>query len=157
MMQPAFSVLLEPRSIAVALRHTDSVTEPRGLRLCRFAQVLRRDVSMLISRSMEMSITTAHNLLTQSWTADVKTLEIAIRQLTSRRLPANDCRVALFEVAGDRDLHVNVTHRHKTAAVKGWAGPAALPQGFVHNRTFGDMPPKAIVRRIREMVFSARF
>jgi hypothetical protein len=38
----------------------------------------------------------------------------------------------------------------------GWAGPAVLPQGFVHNRTFGAMPPNQIVRHIREMVFSAR-
>jgi hypothetical protein len=104
-----------------------------------------------------MGITTTRNLLTRSWTADVDTLEPAIRRLTSHRPLTNACRVALFEVAGDGDLHVNVTHHHQTAAVKGWAGPAVLPQGFVHNRTFGDVPPAEIVRRIREMVFSARF
>ncbi len=103
-----------------------------------------------------MNITTTRNLLTQSWTADVEALEIAIRGLTSRRPLTNDCRVALFEVVGDVNLHVNVTHRYETEAARGWAGPAVLPQGFVHNRTFGDMRPNQIVRRIREMVFSAR-
>jgi hypothetical protein len=103
-----------------------------------------------------MSITTTRSLLTRSWTADVDRLETAIGQLTSRRALTDNCRVALFEVAGDGDLHVNVTHRHQTRSPKGWAGPAVLPQGFVHNRTFGDVPPHQIVRHIREMVFSAR-
>jgi len=101
-------------------------------------------------------IITTHNLLTRSWTADVDALETAIGRLTSRRPLTDDCRVALFELSGDRNLHVNVTHRHLTQAPKGWAGPAELPQGFVHNRIFGDMPPKQIVRHIREMVFSSR-
>jgi hypothetical protein len=105
---------------------------------------------------MEMSITTTRNLLTRSWTADVDALEMAIGRLTSRRPLTNDCRVALFEVVGDGNLHINVTHRHQTQAPRGWAGPAVLPQGFVHNRTFDDMPPNQIVRHIREMVFSAR-
>jgi hypothetical protein len=105
---------------------------------------------------MAMNITTTRNLLTRTWTADVDALEIAIGRLTSRRPLTNDCRVALFEVVGDGNLHVNVTHRHETQAPSGWAGPADLPQGFVHNRTFGDMPPNQIVRHIREMVFSAR-
>jgi len=105
---------------------------------------------------MAMNITTTRNLLTRSWTADVNAVEIAIGRLTSRRPLTNDCRVALFEVTGDGDLHVNVTHRHETKAPSGWAGPAVLPQGFVHNRTFGDMPPTQIVRHIREMVYSER-
>jgi hypothetical protein len=105
---------------------------------------------------MEMSITTTRNLLTRSRTVDIDALETAIRRLTSRRPLTNDCSVALFEVVGDDALHVNVTHRHQTQAPRGWAGPAVLPQGFVHNRTFGDMPPNQIVRHIREMVFSAR-
>jgi len=105
---------------------------------------------------MAMNITTTRNLLTESWTADVDALEIAIGRLTSRRPLTNDCRVALFEVTGDGNLHVNVTHRHETQAPSGWAGPADLPQGFVHNRTFGDMPPNKIARHIRDMVFSAR-
>jgi hypothetical protein len=103
-----------------------------------------------------MTITTTRSLLTRSWTADVDALETAIGRLASRRPLTNDCRVALFEVTGDDNLHVNVTHRHETRAPRGWAGPAVLPQGFVHNRTFADMPPNQIVRHIREMVFSAR-
>ena len=103
-----------------------------------------------------MGITTTRNLLTGSWTADVDALETAIGRLTSHRPLTNDCRVALFEVVEDGDLHVNVTHRQKTQAARGWAGPGVLPQGFVHNRTFGDMPPNEIVRHIREMVFAAR-
>jgi hypothetical protein len=103
-----------------------------------------------------MSITTTRSLLTRSWTADVDAVETAIGRLTSPRRLTNDCRVALFEVVGDGNLHVNVTHRHKTQAPSGWAGPAVMPQGFVHNRTFGGMPPNQIVRHIREMVLSAK-
>jgi len=103
-----------------------------------------------------MNIITTRNLLTRSWTADVDAMETAIGRLTSRRPLTDACRVALFEVVGDDDLHVNVTHQHQTRAPKGWAGPAVLPQGFVHNRTFGDIPPNRIVHSIREMVFSAR-
>jgi len=103
-----------------------------------------------------MSITTTRNLRTRLWTADVDALEVAIGRLKSRGPLTDDCRVALFEVIGDGDLHVNVTHQHQTQAPKGWAGPAVLPQGFVHNRTFGDVPPNQIVRYIREMVYSDR-
>jgi hypothetical protein len=105
---------------------------------------------------MDMEIKTTRNLLTRSWTADIDAMETAIARLTSRRPLTNDCQVALFEVVGDRNLHVNVTHRYQTQAVRGWAGPAVLPQGFVHNRTFGDLPPHEIVRHVREMVFSVR-
>lgn len=101
-------------------------------------------------------ITTTHHLRTRPWTVHVEALETAIGRFTSRRPLKNDCCVALFEVDGDGDLHVNVTHRHPTETPRGWAGPGVLPQGFVHNRTFGDTPPKEIVRHIREMVFSAR-
>jgi hypothetical protein len=108
------------------------------------------------SRSMEVNITTTRNLLSVSWMGDIDALEKAIRRLTSRRRLTNNCSVALFELAGDRNLHVNVTHGHRTRAPRGWAGPAVLPQGFVHNRTFGEMPSNQIVRQIGEMVFSAR-
>lgn len=103
-----------------------------------------------------MNITTTRKLLTRSWTAEVDALEMAIGRLASRRPLTDGCSVAFFEVIGDGSLHVNVTHRHQTQAPRGWAGPAVLPQGFVHNRTFGDVPPNRIVRHIREMVFSAR-
>jgi len=110
-----------------------------------------------IARGPEVGIvTTTHQLLTGSWTVDVEALETAISRFTSRRASTNDCQVALFEIVGDDNLHVNVTHRHQTHAARGWAGPAVLPQGFVHNRTFGDVAPKEIVRHIRAMVFSAR-
>jgi hypothetical protein len=103
-----------------------------------------------------MGITTTRSLLTGSWTADVDALEIGIRRFTSGRPVTNECRVAVFEVAGDEDLHVNVTHRHQTEAAKGWSGPGVLPQGYVHNRTFGETPSKALIRNIRDMVFAAR-
>jgi hypothetical protein len=102
-----------------------------------------------------MTITTTRNLLTDSWTADVEILEDAIQHFHADRARAQDCRVAFFEIARDRNLHVNVTHTHSTVAVSGWAGPANLPEGFVHNRTFGDMAPRQMIRHIREMVFAA--
>jgi hypothetical protein len=105
---------------------------------------------------MDMNITTTRSLLTRLWTPDVDALQMAIGRLTSRRPSTGDCRVALFEVIGDNSLHVNVTHRHQTQAPRGWAGPGVLPQGFVHNRTFGDMPLNHIVRHIRKMVFSGQ-
>src|SRR5882672_11531493 len=83
-------------------------------------------------------VTTDHKLLTSAWTADVATLETAIGQATVRRPLTNDCHVVFFEIPGDDDLHVNVTHQHPTMNVRGWAGPARLPDGFVHNRRFGD-------------------
>ncbi|HEU4688520.1 MAG TPA: hypothetical protein VFS23_09175 [Vicinamibacterales bacterium] len=98
-----------------------------------------------------MTITATHKLLTESWTADVETVETAIRRFRSI---SNECQVRLFEMAGDRHLHVNVTHKSPTATAPGWAGPASLPQGFVHNRRFSE-PASQIVRHIRNMVFAA--
>lgn len=101
-------------------------------------------------------ITTEHKLLTSSWTVEVAALETAIRDFTKTRALPDDCKVVLFEVGHDSDLHVNVTHRHATAAVKGWAGPGRVPDGFIHSRTFGDTPQAGMVRHIRDMVFAAR-
>jgi hypothetical protein len=101
-------------------------------------------------------VTTNHKLLTSEWTADVATLETAIGHFTARRPLATDCHVVFFEIAGDGKLHVNVTHQHPTMDVLGWAGPARLPDGFVHNRRFGDAAPAQILRHIRKMVFAAR-
>ena len=99
--------------------------------------------------------TTANNTRQNGgWTADVAALEIAIAQLTASRPLTNDCRVSFFEVAGDTDLHVNVTHKHRTVAVKGWSGPASLPEGFLSNRRFQTRQP--ILRHVRDMVFAAR-
>ena len=93
-----------------------------------------------------MSITATHKLLTESWTADVDAVETAIRRFRSS---GNDCQVRLFEMAGDRHLHVNVTHKSPTITAPGWARPARLPQGFVHNRRFSE-PAGQIVRHIPE-------
>ena len=88
------------------------------------------------------------------WSSDVTALESALGKLIGKRPVTNECRVSFFEVAGDADLHVNVTHRYATVAVKGWAGPAIMPDGFVHNRRFQDR--QAILSHIRDMVFAAR-
>lgn len=103
-----------------------------------------------------MIATTRHRLLTDSWTDDVATLETAVGRFTSARPLLNTCQVVFFEIAGDDDLHVNVTHQHETIAVGGWAGPGRLPDGFVNNRRFGDTPPRAILKHVRNMVYAAR-
>jgi hypothetical protein len=103
---------------------------------------------------MHPAVTSRHKLLTSSWTADVETFERAIGRFTLDRPLANDCHVVFFEVPGDGQLHVNVTHQHQTMAVRGWAGPARLPDGFLHNRRFDDTPPRQIIRHIRDMVFA---
>ena len=102
-----------------------------------------------------MPITTTRNLLTGSWNIDVEKLETAIRQFKLDGARKDDCHVAFFEIARDRDLHVNVTHAHETITASGWAGPAKLSEGFVHNRRFGGTALSQIVRDIREMVFAA--
>jgi hypothetical protein len=99
-------------------------------------------------------ITTDHKLLTDQWTCDVETVERAIGRMSEHRAVTNPCRVVLFEVARDGQLHVNVTHARKTKAIRGWAGPARVAGGFVNNRTFGDQPER-IAGHIREMVFAA--
>jgi hypothetical protein len=99
---------------------------------------------------------TSHKLLTDSWTADVQTLETGVGRFTSDRPLLNHCRVVFFEIAGDDDLHVNVTHEHETVPVRGWAGPGRLTDGFVNNRKFGDTPPSTILRHVRDMVYAAR-
>jgi hypothetical protein len=103
-----------------------------------------------------MDIRTTHKLLTGSWTADVETVETAIGRFTADRAVTNDCQVALFEIARDEHLHVNVTHKYPTRTVRGWAGPARLRQGFVHNRIFADTTPTKIIGHIREMVFASQ-
>ena len=95
-------------------------------------------------------------LVTNAWTDDVGVVMTAIRGFTRRRTLQNACRVVLFELAGDRDLHVNVTHAHHTASPAGWSGPGITPDGFVHNRRFDCIEPEKIARHIREMVFAPR-
>ena len=103
-----------------------------------------------------MPVKTTHNLLTDSWTGDVQVIEGAIGRRGSGRAVTTDCHVALFEVVRDDQLHVNVTHKYATRSAPGWAGPAVLRTGFVHNRTFGDVQPNEIIRQIRKMVFATR-
>src|SRR5213596_2116926 len=100
-------------------------------------------------------ITTQHKLLTDQWTSDVATVERAIDRMATDRVVTNACRVVLFEAARDGLLHVNVTHKHQTKSVAGWAGPAGVADGFVNNRTF-DGPPARIAGHIRRMIFAAR-
>lgn len=101
-------------------------------------------------------IATTRNLLTASWKSDIQAFESAVARFTLDRPLPNDCRVAFFEIAGDGHLHVNVTHKYPTTAARGWAGPAHLPEGFVHNRRFGDVRPDQVTRHIRNMVFADR-
>ncbi len=103
-----------------------------------------------------MEITTTHTLMTEVWTADVEALETGIAHFKTDRAITNHCQVALFEITHDDHLHVNVTHKYPTKTRSGWAGPARLRRGFVHNRTFIDTQPTQILRRIRDMVFAPR-
>ena len=100
------------------------------------------------------AITTNNTLQSGYWRCDVTALENALGEIIATRPLTDDCRVSFFEVAGDSDLHVNVTHRHATVAVKGWSGPAIMPDGFVHNRRFQDR--QSILSHIRAMVFAER-
>src|SRR4051812_7474110 len=103
-----------------------------------------------------MAIRTTHTLLTDSWTADVQTVETALGRFPIDAATNNDCQVAFFEMARDGHLHVNVTHQHPTKNVPGWSGPATLPRGFVHNRTFNDEQSSGeILRHVRAMVLAA--
>jgi hypothetical protein len=103
-----------------------------------------------------VAISARHQLLSESWTADVEALERAIGRFRTDWNLTNKCEVVCFEIAGDRHLHVNVTHRYATKRVKGWAGPGKMPDGFVHNRRFGDTSQAEMIRHVREMVFATR-
>jgi len=107
-------------------------------------------------RGEAMAISARHQLLSDSWTADVENLEWAIGRFKADPNVANNCEVAFFEIVGDGHLHCNVTHRHATKTVTGWAGPGRVADGFVHNRRFGDTTHNDMVRHIRDMVFAAR-
>ena len=91
---------------------------------------------------------------TEDWQDDAGAIMADIRALTRRRTLPQGCRVVLFELAGDRDLHVNVIHPHSTATPAGWAGPGETPGGFVHNRRFDYAESDRIARHIQEMVYA---
>jgi len=105
-------------------------------------------------------VRTRHATLTNNtfaggrWNAEVQQLELAIAQMTRTRPVTNECRISFFELAGDPDLHVNVTQASRTVPVIGWSGPAAIEGGFVHNRRFRD--ERAVLGRIRDVMFAAR-
>ena len=102
-------------------------------------------------------LSSTRKLLGASWSADVDTIETAMSRFEATHPLATDCDVVFFEVPADETLHVNVTHRQKPQDVRGWAGPARTPHGFVHNRTFGpDVPTTWIVGTVRHMVFAER-
>jgi hypothetical protein len=103
-----------------------------------------------------VAIAARHQLLSESWTADVEALEAAIGRFRTDWKLTNNCEVVCFEIAGDRHLHVNVTHRYATKRVTGWAGPGKMPDGFVHNRRFGDTSQAEMIRHVRDMVFATR-
>ena len=97
------------------------------------------------------AITSSHVLLTDAWTADVKALQAALGRITDAP-EGRDCRVTFFEVPGDRELHVSVTHQYPT---DDGAGARPTPHGIVPDRTFVRMPRYQVLRQIRDMVFPA--
>ena len=103
-----------------------------------------------------MVITITRSLLTTLWKADVQALESAVARFTLDRPLPNDCEVTFFEIAGDPQLHVNVTHKYQTIAARGWAGPGRFSEGFVHNRRFGATRRGQVTQHIRDMVYADR-
>jgi hypothetical protein len=97
----------------------------------------------------------SHNaLLTAAWTADVQALERGIGVFATP--PVSEYHVSFFEVEGDPQLHVNVTHKQETRRVNGWMGPGVSADGFIYSRRFESTPTASILRSIRQMVFAAR-
>jgi len=110
--------------------------------------------SMTVVMEVSVGIAFTHKLLTELWRADVHAVEMGIRRFSASDAVTNDCRVVLFEVVRDDHLHVNVTHKYRTSTPRGWAGPASMPRGFVHNRTFAGGHRNHIVEHIRDMIFA---
>jgi len=98
------------------------------------------------------AITSSHALLTDAWTKDVTALQAALGRIKADTPGGCDCCVTFFEVPGDRELHVSVTHQYPTDEGVG-ARPA--PHGIVADRTFVRMPRYQVLRQIRDMVFPA--
>ena len=108
----------------------------------------------MVRKTGPRHVNSHHTLLTDVWAASVQTLEKGIGEFAVP--PEHQYHVSLFEMASDAQLHVNVTHRHETKAVKGWSGPGVSANGFIRNRRFDLAPAAEILRSIREMVFSER-
>jgi hypothetical protein len=100
------------------------------------------------------TVTVDQRLLTEAWQDDAGAVVAALRTSTRQRALPTGCRVVLFELAGDRDLHVNVTHQRSTSTPAGWSGPGVTPDGFVHNRRFPSSESHRIARQIHEMVYA---
>jgi hypothetical protein len=105
-----------------------------------------------VASMINPSITTNHTAVHGTWTAEVTRLQASLGRITAQRESNNPCLVSFFEVPGDRDLHVNVIHRRETVSVKGWSGPAAVPDGFVLNRRFRTRG--GILEHVREVLFA---
>jgi hypothetical protein len=95
-----------------------------------------------------------HALLTEAWAGDVQALEAGIAVFATPPVP--EYHVSLFELAGDPQLHVNVTHKNETRRVVGWMGPGVSADGFIYSRRFASAPAASILRSIRQMVFAGR-
>jgi hypothetical protein len=108
----------------------------------------------MVRKASALHANSHHTLITDAWAADVRTLETGIGAFKAP--PAHEYHVSLFEIEGDPYLHVNVTHKLQTRAVKGWTGPGVSAAGFIHNRRFESTPTAEILRSIRQMVFAAR-
>jgi len=94
-------------------------------------------------------------LLHEDWKDEADAILSAIRASTRRRALRHHCRVVLFEITGDRSLHVNVTHQRSTATPVGWVGPGVTADGFVHNRRFDFTESDRIAGHIQAMVYAA--
>ena len=91
-------------------------------------------------------------LLTDAWEDDVAAVTAAVRAFARRRALRGGCKIVLFELTDDSDLHVNVIHPRSTATPAGWSGPGLTAAGFVHNRRFRYSESNRIARHIQEMV-----
>ena len=99
------------------------------------------------------SLTTRH-AVHGMWTPEVTRLQASLARLTALRAPSSPCVVSFFQVENDRDLHVNVIHERQTVSVKGWSGPAAIPDGYVLNRRFHTQD--GILSQVEAVVFADR-
>jgi hypothetical protein len=108
----------------------------------------------MVRKANIQRVNSHHTLLTDAWTGDVQTIERGIGEFPAP--PVREYHVSLFEMDGDPQLHVNVTHKEQTKAARGWLGPGVSAGGFIHSRRFESTPTATILRSIRQMVFAER-